>query len=117
MSDTIPDSFLLRQFMTDEDVGTVVGNWVSHAEVKVMSAKLVPTSTTAGHASSSGSDSDWGGGGAGQVAYDEAGRFLVGPYAPGDPSMWSGLCLFENQSYALWGHAQQSWTLGPLEER
>lgn len=95
--------------MTDEDVGTVVGNWVSHAEVKVMTAKLVPTSTTAGHASSSS--------GGGEVVYDEAGRFLVGPYAPGDPSMWSGLCSFENQSYALWGHAQQSWTLGPLEER
>ena len=56
--------------MTDEDVGTVVGNWVSHAEVKVMTAKLVPTSTTAGHASSSS--------GGGEVVYDEAGRFLVG---------------------------------------
>eukprot|EP01043_Picozoa_sp_COSAG02_P106464 COSAG02_NODE_42465_length_384_cov_0.905263_2_plen_43_part_01 len=29
--------------MTDEDIGTAAGNWVSNAEVKIMSAKLAAT--------------------------------------------------------------------------
>lgn len=80
-------------FMTDEDVGTAPGNWVSHAAVKVMSARLE----------------------AGKVVFDKAGRFVVGPYVAGGPSMWSGLSEFKNQSYALYGHVGQSYRLGPLE--
>ena len=85
--------------MTDEDIGTAAGNWVSNAEVKVMKAKLA--------AGNSGRE---------EIVFDQAGRFVAGPFAPGDPSMWAGLCLFENESYALYGHAHQSWRLGPLEQ-
>lgn len=86
--------------MTDEDVGTAVGNWVSNAAVKVMTAKLAAL----------GND------GRREISFDQADRFLVGPFAPGDPSMWAGLCLFKNQSYVLYGHARQSWRVGPLEQ-
>ena len=50
-----------------------------------------------------------------EITFDQADRFLVGPFDSGDPSMWAGLCLFGNESYALYGHAHQSWRLGPLE--
>ena len=90
--------------MTDEDIGTAAGNWVSNAEVKVMTAKLAATAGKAGRH------------GRPEIVIDQAARFLAGPFAPGDPSLWAGLCLFDNQSYALYGHAQQSWRLGPLEQ-
>lgn len=96
----------MSQFMTDEDIGTAAGNWVSNAEVKVMKAKLA----AAGSASSDGNSDR------SEIVFDQAGRFLAGPFAPGDPSMWAGLCLFENESYALYGHARHSWRLGPLEQ-
>jgi hypothetical protein len=99
--------------MTDEDIGTAAGNWVSNAEVKVMSAKLAATPEA--RTASAGSDGT-GKSGISEIVFDQAGRFLAGPFAPGDPSMWAGLCLFDNESYALYGHDRQSWRLGPLEQ-
>ena len=97
--------------MTEEDIGTAAGNWVSNAEEKIMSAKLAATPEVRTASTSSDGKS-----GESEIVFDQAGRFLAGPFAPGDPSMWAGLCLFDNESYALYGHDRQSWRLGPLEQ-
>ena len=78
-------------FMTDEDVGTTPGNWISNAAVKVMPAKLQ----------------------GGSLVFDAARRFEVGAHL----SLWGGLSLFRNQSFALFGHDGQSHAVGPLEAR
>ena len=77
--------------MTDEDVGTTPGNWISNAAVKVMPAQLQ----------------------GGSVVFDAARRFEVGAHL----SLWGGLSLFRNQSFALFGHDGQSHAVGPLEAR
>ena len=77
--------------MTDEDVGTTPGNWISNAAVKVMPAQLQ----------------------GGSVVFDAARRFEVGAHL----SLWGGLSLFRNESFALFGHDGQSHAVGPLEAR
>jgi hypothetical protein len=66
---------LFVSFMTDEDVGTAPGNWVSNAAVKVMPA------TVAGE----------------DVVFETAQRFVAGPFL----SLWGGLCSYANRSYVL----------------
>ena len=45
-----------------------------------------------------------------EVKYDVAGRFVVGA----ELSLWPGLCMFQNQSFALFGHNGSAHRVGPL---
>ena len=82
-------------FLSDEHVGTATGNWVQNAETEVMRGELQPPSSSA----------------PGQLVLDRAGRFVAGPVT----SLWAGLSHFDNRSYVLFGHAGESYAMGPLE--
>lgn len=78
--------------MTDEDVGTAQGNWISNAAIKAMPVKLRGVKGARLH-------------------FGVGDRFEIGPHL----SLWGGLSLFRNESYALFGHDGQSHVVGPLE--